>query len=452
VIPEQVQTDPNYSPDPIPDPDQLLSLAAAANIIEMPVDRSTVHFYHQLLQEYFAARELLKRGKSDLSGFGNLTGLWRWPWLESEMPPVEQAKDSWEPLPPPPPTGWEETTILAAGMAPDNDDQLGRALIEINPVLAGRCLYEGRPQVDPALRQQVIDALLQTIARPEVALRVRIAAGEVLGYLGDPRLGQVVTISAGKFRMGDNKGRDNEKPQHELFLPDYQIGRYPLTNAEFAHFIEAGGYHDQRWWTEAGWREKEKPTFEAEPWTEPRWWDDADYNKPNHPVVGVSWYEILAFCRWLSAETGRSYRLPSEAEWEKAARGRDGRQHPWGNKFEARRLNAFEGSQPVHATTPVGIYPTGVSPFKVFDCAGNVWEWCATKAGEHFMNPKFKAYPYDIDEDEWLEAYLNGTDIRALRGGTYISGEDDTRCTIRVRNSPYFRDRLNGFRLLVAPI
>jgi formylglycine-generating enzyme required for sulfatase activity len=480
VMPPQVQPDPRWPPLPAP-PDQVLTLAASANIIEMPVDRSTVRFYHQLLQEYFAARDLLKRGKPDLSGFQNLTGLWTWPWLESEMPPVEPAEDSWEPLPPPPPTGWEETTIMAAGLMPENDDQLLRALLAINPVLAGRCLHEGQAKVDGTVKQQVVEALLETIARPEVALRVRIAAGEVLGDLGDPRLGQMVAIPAGKFRLGDDKGGNREKPRHELFLPDYQIGQYPLTNAEYAPFIEAGGYQDQRWWTEAGWATKDNPNLRegivkewlealnleltAEQktevieayvgkgsWSEPRYWRDSRFNKPNQPVVGVSWYEAVAYCRWRSAESGQTFRLPNEVEWEKAARGADGRAYPWGNRFDPGRLNANEGKQIVRTTTPVGIYLTGASPFGVYDCAGNVWEWCATKTGGDFRNPEFKAYPYDVAEDEWSEAYLAGTNVRVLRGGSWSFVHDFVRCAARDRIGPILRFFEVGFRLLLAPI
>ena len=143
----------------------------------------------------------------------------------------------------------------------------------------------------------MVDRLLAAIADPEVALRVRIAAGEVLGYLGDPRLGELVNIPAGEFLMGDDQD-DHAKPRHELFLPDYQIGKYPVTNAEFKEFVEAGGYTQKRWWTEAGWIAKERGD-----WIRPRYWDDAHFNKPNQPVVGVSWYECLAYCRWRAAET-----------------------------------------------------------------------------------------------------------------------------------------------------
>jgi len=482
LLPERIQ--PGQNLIPAPPLKEVLTLAANAHIIEMPVDHSSLRFYHQLLQEYFAARQMLKRvaltpqpplprrdtlplvgeGESKTSpplggiegGRSNdsLTPLWRWPWLESEMP---RPAGNYNSLPPPPPTGWEETTILAAGLAAENDDQLVQALIRVNPVLAGRCLHEGQATVAEATRQGVIEALLTTIARPEVALRVRIAAGEVLGYLGDLRLGELVTIPAGEFWMG-GEGKYDGKPQHKLYLPEYQIGKYPLTNAEFATFIEAGGYRERRWWTEAGWAEKEKPQYEDEPWTKPRYWADSRFNKPNQPVVGISWYEGVAYCRWVSAETGKLFRLPTEAEWEKAARGPStslgaataGRVYPWGDEFEASRLNARVGEQQVRATTPVGIYPSGVSPFGLFDCAGNVWEWCATALDADY---NYKPYPYDIEEDEWSEEYLNRTDVRVLRGGSWDDNNtDDFRAAFRDGGYPNNWDDYGGFWLVALAL
>jgi len=424
VMPHQVQLDPNWPPQPAP-PDQVLSLAASTKIIEMPVDRSTVRFYHQLLQEYFAAHQMTKKDPA------NLADLWRWPWLETEMPLWVRPENNHEPLPPPPPTGWEETTILAAGSAPENDKQLVQALLQINPILAGRCLSQGQARFDSATRQAVIDRLLSAIANPEVALRVRIAAGDVLGYLGDPRLGEMVVIPAGKFLMGE--GRE----QHELFLRDYQVGKYPVTNAEYERFIEAGGYQDKRFWTEAGWQEI------GQKQNEPRFWQDARFNKPNQPAIGLSWYECVAYCRWLSAATGQLYRLPTEAEWEKGARGVDGRVYPWGNEFEASRLNARAGDQRVCTTTPVGIYPTGVSPFGLFDCAGNVWEWCATRWK--------KPFPYDAYQDEWQVDYLEGKNLRVLRSGSWNYESEVTRCVYRFKFQPYGWTDRGGFRV-VSPV
>jgi formylglycine-generating enzyme required for sulfatase activity/class 3 adenylate cyclase len=421
VMPDQIQLDPNWPSQPAP-PDQILSLAVGAKIIEMPVDRSTVRFYHQILQEYFAAYQMLKWDPNDLADF------WYLPLLETEIPLWVRPENNYEPLPPPPPTGWEETTIIATGLAPENKTQLIQTLLQINPVLAGRCLLQGQARFDSDTRQIVIDRLLLTITNPEVALRVRIAAGDVLGCLGDPRPGEMVVIPAGKFLMGE--GRE----QHELFLRDYQVGKYPVTNAEYEQFIEAGGYQDKSWWTEAGWIEI------GQNQNEPRYWQDARFNKPNQPAIGLSWYECVAYCRWLSAEFGQLYRLPTEAEWEKGARGVDGRVYPWGNEFEASRLNARAGDQQVCNITPVGIYPTGVSPFGLFDCAGNVWEWCATRWK--------KPFPYDVNQDEWQADYLEGQNLRVLRGGSWNYKAEVTRCGHRFKFQPYGWTGRGSFRIV----
>jgi formylglycine-generating enzyme required for sulfatase activity/class 3 adenylate cyclase len=421
VMPHHLQLNPNWPSQSAP-PDQVLSLAANAHIVEMPVDRLTVRFYHQLLQEYFAAHQMLKQDPATLAE------LWRGPWLENEMPVWSRPENNFDPLPPPPPTGWEETTILAAGLGPANDNQLVQTLLRVNPVLAGRCLVHEHGNVDPAVRQAVIAQLQAAVSNPEVALRVRVAAGNVLGELGDPRLGELVVIPAGVFLMGEGG------EQHELSLPDYQLGKYPVTNAEYRRFIDAGGYQDARWWTEAGWLEI------GQKQNGPRFWKDARFNKPNQPVIGLSWYECVAFCRWLSAETGQFHRLPTEAEWEKGARGDDGRTYPWGNEFDPDRLNGRgPGDRQVCASTPVGLYPTGVSPFGLFDCVGNAWQWCATRWK--------KPFPYDTAHDEWQADYLEGQNLRVLRGGSWYHKQDVTRCTHRFRFQPYGWNDRGGCRL-----
>jgi formylglycine-generating enzyme required for sulfatase activity/class 3 adenylate cyclase len=425
VMPREVQLDPDWPRQPAP-PDRVLTLAVNANIVEMPVDRSTVRFYHQLLQEYFAA---CRMRQLDPSGLANL---WRWPWLETEMPPWIRPVNNYEPLPPPPPTGWEETTILAAALAPENDDQLIQAVLEINPVLAGRCLLQASAGCRLETRRAVMARLLATITDHEVALRVRIAAGNVLGDLGDPRLGEMVVVPAGDFFMGEGGER------HQPSLPEYQIGKYPVSNAEYRCFVDAGGYSDRRWWTEVGWLEV------GQNQDEPRFWRDGRFNRLNQPVIGLSWYECVAYCRWLSAESGRFNRLPTEAEWEKAARGGDGRTFPWGNEFDPGRLNSGDcHDRLVCSSTPVGLYPTGVSPFGLFDCVGNVWEWCATRWK--------KPFPYDTEHDEWRADYLQGQNLRVLRGGSWYCKADVTRCTHRFKFQPYGWNDRGGCRL-ISPI
>jgi len=126
-------------------------------------------------------------------------------------------------------------------------------------------------------------------------------------------------------------------------------------------------------------------------------------------VKNDRWEDAVAYSKWLSGATGRIYRLPTEAEWEKAARGTDGRIYPWGNQWDWRLCNTREGGKT--ESTPVVAYPEGTSPYGLLDTAGNVPEWTATKQG--------KPYPYNVEEDEWAEEYLTGSAQRVLRGGSW---------------------------------
>ena len=262
---------------------------------------------------------------------------------------------------------------------------------------------------------------------------------------------QMVTVPAGVFLMGTPEseletlvklGADfdwirSEVPQHEVALAAYAIGRYPVTHAEFARFIEDGGYRKPDYWTGAGWKRKE-----SEGWTQPRYWEDEKWNAPSQPVVGVSWYEAAAYCNWLAAKTGRPYRLPAEAEWEKAARGTDGRRYPWGNRWGTSRCNNSESGP--GRTTPVGEYPDGDSPYGAGDMAGQVWEWCSSKYGGTGSKPNF-GYPYRPDDGR---EELEEDDTRILRGGSWRNENPAAvcRCGYRFWNSPVIWNYDRGFR------
>jgi formylglycine-generating enzyme required for sulfatase activity len=262
---------------------------------------------------------------------------------------------------------------------------------------------------------------------------------------------QLVTIPAGPFLMGTieeevqrllaeekdlkREWLEREIPQHSVDLPAYAIARYPVTNAEFDRFVEDGGYQNLDYWTEDGWRVKEN-----ESWTQPRFWDDETFNEPAQPVVGVSWYEAVAYCRWLADKTDKPYRLPTEAEWEKAARGADGRRYPWGDEPPMAELCNFGGN--VGRPTPVGQYsPRGDSPFGCADMAGNVWEWCATRWQEKYPLPQ---------GDEWDDNYLSGTSPRAWRGGAWRHSQRLVRGASRSRSPPHRWSYGLGLRLVVA--
>jgi formylglycine-generating enzyme required for sulfatase activity len=237
---------------------------------------------------------------------------------------------------------------------------------------------------------------------------------------------ELVRVPAGEFLMGsdlakDEKVDDWERPQHRVYLSEFYIGKYPVTNGQYAAFVKATQHE-----APGHWRGGEIPP-----------------GKENHPVVYVSWHDAVAFCQWLSQETDQSFRLPTEAEWEKAARGTDGRIYPWGNEWDETKLNSAEAG--LRATTPVGQYsPDGDSPYGCADMAGNVWEWCADWFGyEYWFRSKSTVKDPQGPEE--------GT-LRVLRGGAFAARRGFVRCAYRYRDYPYPRHGSCGFRVVVSPV
>jgi formylglycine-generating enzyme required for sulfatase activity len=241
---------------------------------------------------------------------------------------------------------------------------------------------------------------------------------------------ETVYIPPGPFLMGsrEDEGRPAaETPQHEVDLPAYRIGKYPVTNAQYAEFVHQTGHTIT---PEAGWRGQSPPA-----------------DKLDHPVAGITWYDALAYCEWLSQQTKRTYGLPSEAQWEKAARGEDGRAYPWGDDWDPERCS-YGHSQ----TTPVDAYPEGSSPYGCYDMVGNVGEWTRSLWGKTLRrpNPEFR-YPWADDQREDVEAspYM----LRVYRGGSARANPRSLRCSARGRHFP---DKVSprtrfGFRVVLNP-
>jgi formylglycine-generating enzyme required for sulfatase activity len=251
-------------------------------------------------------------------------------------------------------------------------------------------------------------------------------------------------------RLSSNPAKDehvfrNELPQHEVRLKAFYIARYPVTVAQFRAFVEESGYKRHH----------------------PVGLEEVD----NHPVMAVSWYDALAYCAWLTGKlrdnpltpvelgtilrAGGQVSLPSEAEWEKTARGapaafmvstaggmppdREDANwiYPWGNQFDANRANTWESG--MDGTSTVGCFSGGASPYGIQDMSGNVWEWTRSL---------YKAYPYrknDGRED------LRGGDLtsRVLRGGSFILVARHSRCALRYRKNPEIKHDYLGFRLVI---
>ncbi len=247
---------------------------------------------------------------------------------------------------------------------------------------------------------------VQVSAPPREDVRLTLAPGVTMYF---------VRVPAGEFPMGaanaDRDAEANERPQHTVYLDDYLIGKYPVTVAQFAAFVTATKYPYQA-------------KLDVK-------------NKANHPVAAVNWDDAVAFCEWATKQINEKVRLPTEAEWEKAARGSDGRTYQWGNANPTAGLCNFNKNMNVEDTTPVGHYsPQGDSPYGCADMAGNVWEWCADRYdGNYYANSPRRNPTGPISGN-----------ARVLRGGGWGDRASDVRVSGRANLTPVFRLYLNSFR------
>jgi formylglycine-generating enzyme required for sulfatase activity len=288
----------------------------------------------------------------------------------------------------------------------------------------------------------------------------------------------LVRVPAGPFLMGSDKKQDpnaydDESPQHleNSIIKSYLIGKYPVTNADFARFVQATSYQTaaEKPGAKGGyiWVGTEWKQVEGANWQHPEGPQSSIEGLMDHPVVQIAWHDAMAYCKWLTEQINECakqrkeelptelqellaqpsthslmVRLSTEAEWEKAARGEDGRLWPWGNQFDPKKCNSAEGK--VGQTTPVGQYsPGGDSPYGCADMAGNVWEWCQSKWVGNYKN-----YDRGVQDRESLE----GSDPRVLRGGSFGYGQRLVRCAYRNGDYPDYLGRNFGFRLVVSPL
>jgi len=460
-----------------------------------------IFYLHQLLQEYFAARIMARKPEPE-----RLTVAWH---VDEVMPVLETLTAELavsDPLPGLPATGWEETTLLAAALSSEPERFVGE-LMAVNLPLAARCAALAEVAVSSQLVADLQSALLERIGDSGADLRARIVAAEALGELGDPRFTRcdgphgaylqppLAAVAGGVYKIGEDESQyDSEKPAHEVEIAPFEMSLFPVTNAEYALFMEAGGYTEDNWWQTEGalaWRRGEgdnegskayyrdivnqlKPlTDEAIQdapnvtpeqvdlmlWlkqatpeeleaqleeefpagkiiTRPEFWQDGRFNHPAQPVVGVSWYEARAYCAWLSAQTGKIFTLPTEAEWEAAARGQERRQYAYGEAYDNGRCNTFETH--LRRTAPIGVFPGGQTPEGIADLSGNVWEWTTSL---------FQPYPYDAADDR--ENSQDDGGRRVLRGGSWSRDQDLARAAFRNLSSPVYRGYHYGFRVVV---
>ncbi len=421
--------------------EQIINAGAAINVLNKNTSLKQITFHHQLLQEYFAAQRLA--GEPD----GALVRTeWRVSQIRPSLTEVIAQLGEYERLPPLDASGWEETTLMAAPMARDQEAFI-RGLIDNNLVVAARCAI--LPEVTiPAdrlkrLRGEIQQRLIERTQDMTADLRARIAAGEALGMIGDPRFEQkqgpygeylyppLADIPAGLYPIGDDSGpHERERPSFRVKLEQFRIGAFPVTNAEYEKFILAGGYKDKRWWDVGGMPEH----------LEPEYWDNPGFSNSAQPVIGISWFEARAYCNWFSANTGEPFRLPTEFEYEAAARGTEGRRFCYGNQFDPARCNTNESR--LWRITPVGVFDNR-TPEGAFDLTGNVWSWTSSIFDQERFSYRAGNVPYRDDSQ------ASGV-RRLVRGGSWYIARNGARAAYRSVYPPAVRLNDLGFRVVVG--
>ena len=433
------------------------------------VEHQEFGFSHLTFQEFLAARYVAER--DDL-----------WDAL------LDQYNQTW----------WREVILLCAGyLSQERCWRLLEMLLKRGTDVAERAqalalaadalaeleLFKGQGRV----REQVQHQALRIFAAPPgLPAAVRVLCGATLASVGDPRPGvctlppPMVAFVGSSFMLGSSRSeaehaglqweqyylkqgdketakRVRKWPEREIndqpvTLAPFELAHFPLTNAQYALFIDDDGYNPERsWWdnTARTWLARnDQHTEGLNPWQQrtgkqqPSRWNDARFGskRTNHPVVGISWYEATAFCRWLTQHTTYNrnryvYRLPSEAEWERAARGVERREFPWGaEQPDAERANF---NQIYNSTTAVGSFPSGATPEGLADMAGNVWEWTASVYGNY--------------QEGLATIWQAPTDVAnkrfTLRGGGWGDPPLFLRASDRGNFAPDIHDGNVGFRL-----
>ena len=258
--------------------------------------------------------------------------------------------------------------------------------------------------------------------------------------------GDYLLVSAGTFSMGDHfdEGNSDEIPVHDVYLDAYYIGKFKITNGEYQKFIEDGGYTRSEYWLHGGFGEYgSEPTF----WREEMHRGGGIPGNQDYPVVGVSWFEAMAYCQWLSNKTVQVYRLPTEAEWEKAARGTGKLRYGWGSELDKHSAN-YDYGQPrgEMSLTLVGYYDgteldgtrtlNRASPYGAYDMIGNVTEWCADWYDANYYRNSPKGNPRGPETGV----------SRVLRSGGYVDSAYYQRASSRHKRGAHMKNYKTGFR------
>jgi len=259
--------------------------------------------------------------------------------------------------------------------------------------------------------------------------------------------GEYLPVPAGELMLGDNynEGDPDEVPVHTVYVDFFYIGKFKITNIEYRKFVEDNGYGNSSYWNAGGFGEYgSEPRF----WNDPRFMGGGTENSDNYPVVGVNWFEAMAYCAWLTEKTGHTYRLPTEAEWEKAARGTDQRRYAWGNSIDGSYANYEHSNDPYEpGITPSGYYDSSMhngfkthdnaSPYGAYDMIGNVWEWCLDwYEGSSYYRNSPKNNPTGPESGS----------SKILRAGGWVDSAYYQRAANRNSSFPENRNPIQGFR------
>jgi formylglycine-generating enzyme required for sulfatase activity len=275
------------------------------------------------------------------------------------------------------------------------------------------------------------------------AVLVSAAAPQAPRVVNDGH-GDYVHVPAGPFQMGDNfgDGLPRERPVHTVELDAFYISKVEISNKEWKTFRDDPGYDDPKYWPDG----RVVPKDQVPYWTQANNHGGGTPDSDPYPVLGVNWDAATAYCNWLSAKTGKTYRLPTEAEWEKAARGTDQRKYPWGNTIDASYAN-FVGTETFDTGRPVGFFDgtthdgfvthSNASPYGALDMAGNVMEWCF----DWYDRDYYAVSPRKNPKGPATGAY------RVVRGGSFFMETFDLRTYGRSEAWPSFQaHRMIGFR------
>ena len=389
---------------------------------------SDLKFWHLSFQEYLAAREVASLAeRQQIERVVTSGKLYRPEWRETMCLLAGVLRQQGEAKI----EGLFQAILGTLGSRPELADQV-RCVALLGAMMRDLSRMGYKPKTPDYERAvKAVMGIFEADEAEKIEIGKRIDAADLLGQVGDPRLEESnwVTIPAGTFHMGAQKrnreGRNYdaeaftaESPVHEVALRRFRIGRFPVTVQEFGAFMADRGYSPPK-----------SPQYRVEGYGEfqdPEGWEGQTPH-PNRPVVGVSWFEAAAYCSWAGG------RLPTEAEWERAARGPNGSRYPWGDHppLDASRAN-FAGT--IGHPTPVGLFPKGNTAEGVRDMLGNVFEWC----GDWYS-------PYETESrDSPGGPKVGGS--RVLRGGAWFGGPQFVRVSYRIRSEPTYRGGRFGFR------